>query len=133
MTTKDTADAGRVASVVLTVADREQNGFVALARWPALKLDEARGLIEAIDATISDDAEPDIETAAFTFILDLWDGDYTIDNGKRLLPTQVAMSLAPEQVQHWLNERPSPDSVICRRVPTLARAALSSSCAEVGK
>lgn len=121
-----TQSEGRTASVVLTVADHEQNGFVALARWPTLTKTEARGFIEAIDRSITDDAEPDHKTDAFTFILDLCEGYDTIDNGKRNLPLQTAMSLAPEQVQDWLIERPIPDSVICRRIPIANRAALSN-------
>lgn len=116
MTNTTTANA-RTFGVVLTVADHEQNGFVPLACWPDLTEHQARDFIEAIDGRISAEAEPDNETAAFTFILDLTEGLDTIDNGKRLLPTQVAMSLAPEQVQLWLNERPDPDSTIMRRIP----------------
>lgn len=114
--------------IILTVADHEQNGFVSLAQWPGLTEDQARHIIDAIDAGISDEAEPDIKTAPFTFILDLMDdgnGDL-FDTGKRMLPMQVAMSLAPEQVRHWLDERPDPDSVIRRAVPTASRAALDA-------
>jgi hypothetical protein len=107
-------------SVILTVADHDQNGFVSLAIWPGLSEADARRFISDADALVSDDNEPDIKTAAFTFILDLIDQrSGMIDNGKRLLPTQVAMSLAPDQVQDWLNERPRPDDVIYRSVPAL--------------
>lgn len=105
--------------VVLTVADRERNGFVSLARWPLMGEADARAFIDAADAQVSDESEPDILTASFTFILDLMDeanGDM-IDTGKRVLPTQVAMSLAPEQVRQWLEERPDPDSVMNRYIP----------------
>jgi hypothetical protein len=113
--------------VILTVADHDKNGFVHLARWPNLAEADARNFIGAIDGEVTDDSEPDIKTASQTFILDLWDGRDLIDNGKRLLPMQVAMSLAPDQVQDWLNERPEPDSVMCRPIPVgpadaLARA-----------
>jgi hypothetical protein len=108
-------------SVILTVGDHEQNGFVALAQWPRLSEPDARRFIANTDALVSDDNEPDVKTAAFTFILDLVDPrSDVIDNGKRLLPTQVAMSLAPQQVRDWLHERPVPDDVIRRPVPVLA-------------
>jgi hypothetical protein len=112
--------------VVLTVADHDKNGFVHIARWPNLSEVDARSFIAAVDSEIDDDAEPDIKTASHTFILDLCAGRYEIiDNGKRLLPTQVAMSLAPDHVQAWLNERPEPDSVINRRIPIGPLAVLS--------
>lgn len=105
--------------VILTVADHDQNGFVALAQWPGLSERRARQFIDFIDDAVSDDAEPDIKSAPFTFILDLMDernGDL-IDTGKRQLPTQIAMSLAPDEVRRWLEERPDPDSVMDRAVP----------------
>jgi hypothetical protein len=73
--------------VTLTVADHEQNGFVALARWNF----------------------PD-EVAARAFILDLHDerGD-TVDDSRNL-PMQSVMRLAPVQVSEWLDERPDPDT-----------------------
>ena len=108
-------------SVVLTVADHDQNGFVHLARWDGFSETAARQFIETIDDLVSDDSEPDNKTASFAFILDLWDGQDCIDNGNRSLPTQVAMSLAPEQVQNWLLERPDPDSV-CDRPIAILRA-----------
>lgn len=109
-------------SVVLTVADHDQNGFVALGLWPNLTEAAARNFIQRIDDRVSDEMEPDIRTAAFTFILDLWRETDCIDNGKRCLPTQVAMSLAPAQVRAWLDERPDPDSVAMRyrRLPHLS-------------
>lgn len=104
---------------MLTVADHDQNGFVAIAKWSRLSGAQARAFIASQDAAVSDDSEPNIKTAAFTFILDLVDeksGDI-MDTGKRCLPTQIAMSLAPDQVRRWLEERPDPDSVINRAVP----------------
>ena len=41
--------------------------------------------------------------------------DDMVDTGKRMLPLQVAMLLAPAAVAHWLAERPEPDTVINRR------------------
>jgi hypothetical protein len=109
-------------SVILTAADHEKNGFVALAQWPNLSEARAREFIAVADEHVSDESEPDIKMAAFTFVLDLMEGPYDcIDNGKRCLPTQVAMSLAPEQVRRWLEERPDPDSVIDRAVPALSQ------------
>ena len=109
-------------SVVLTVADHDQNGFVALGHWSELTEAEARDFIRRMDDQISDEMEPDNETAAFSFILDLWCGSDCIDNGERILPTQIAMSLAPSQVRAWLDERPDPDSVAMRyrHLPQLA-------------
>lgn len=115
-------------SVILTVADHEQNGFVALARWTGLSEEEARTFITSIDDIVDDEAEPDNETAAYAFILDLMDdanGD-CLDTGKRMLPTQIAMSLAPFQVRRWLAERPVPDCVRNQTVPVLGRPALKS-------
>lgn len=110
--------------VVLTVADHEQNGFVALASWRFDSEAGARAFIKAHDDAVDPEAEPDIKTAPFTFILDLMDANGDMpDTGERLLPTQNAMKLAPEQVQKWLEERPEPDSVIDRAVPRLKIAA----------
>jgi len=106
-------------SVVLTAADHDQNGFVSLAKWIGMSESTARNFIAGIDAEVSDESEPDIKTVAYTFILDLWDGRDCIDNGKRVLPTQIAMSLAPDQVRDWLLERPDPDSVVDRPIPIL--------------
>lgn len=115
---------GKRMHVVLTVADHEKNGFVALARWPEMSESEARAFIEAHDAMVDDESEPDIKTAAFTFILDLMEANGDChDTGKRLLPTQVAMLIAPEQVSKWINERPDPDSVLGCFVPQLEVAA----------
>ncbi|ESZ63765.1 hypothetical protein X728_09090 [Mesorhizobium sp. L103C120A0] len=118
--------AARMKSVILTAADHERNGFVALAKWSGLNLAEAKAFIDATDATVCDDSEPDSQTAPFTFILDLMDdsnGDL-LDTGKRMLPMQTAMALAPAEVRHWLEERPDPDSVMHRRVPEANRAAI---------
>lgn len=104
--------------VILTAADHEKNGFVALTQWTELTETQAREFIAATDALVSDESEPDIKFAPFTFILDLMEGPYDcIDTGKRCLPTQVAMSLAPDEVRRWLEERPDPDSVIDRVIP----------------
>ncbi|MGN6537589.1 MAG: hypothetical protein ACTHKQ_17905 [Mesorhizobium sp.] len=119
--------------VVLTVADHEQNGFVALAQWSNLSEKQARAFIDKQDAAVSDESEPDINTAAFTFILDLMESDGDcIDTGKRQLPTQIAMSLAPAQVSRWLDERPFPDAVINRVVPEVGRAALADGGRDAG-
>ena len=110
---------GRAASIVLTVADHEQNGFVALAETSVMLDDTARLLIMSVDALVDDDAEPDNKTAAYAFVLDLMAGNGDcIDTGKRMLPAQIAMSLAPEAVSRWLEERPEPDTVI-NRLPML--------------
>lgn len=98
-------------TVVLTVADHEQNGFVSLARWEFPNEAAARAFIAAEDAAIPDGAEPDHRdpNVAFCFILDLANGRYeTVDNGRNL-PLQAAMRLAPEQVREWLDVRPNPD------------------------
>lgn len=104
--------------VILTVADHEKNGFVSLARWPDMSEAEARSFIARQDDGITDESEPDIKTAPFTFILDLMDADGDmIGNSERCLPTQNAMALAPDQVRRWLEERPVPDCVINQAVP----------------
>jgi len=108
--------------IVLTAADHERNGFVALAQWKGLDEHGARAFIAGEDAGVTDESEPDLATVPFTFILDLMNeenGDL-VDTGKRILPTQAAMRLAPEQVRRWLEERPDPDSVMNRPVPVLA-------------
>lgn len=113
------------AHVRLTVADHEKNGFVSLARWPETTEEAARQFVLTQDALVDDEAEPDSQSACFTFVLDIVDarnGDL-IDTGKRMLPTQQAMSLAPDAVQRWLNERPEPDDVIDRAVPVVSAAA----------
>lgn len=111
-------------NVVLTAADHEQNGFVALAQWRFASEASARAFIKEQDDAVDADAEPDIKTAPFTFILDLMASPHDmLENGSRCLPTQVAMKLAPDQVQKWLDERPEPDSMINRAVPRLKVAA----------
>ena len=60
-----------MTEVVLTVADHEQNGFVSLARWRFADQKEALEFIASEDAKVMPDAEPDIKTAPFSFILDL--------------------------------------------------------------
>lgn len=106
--------------IILTVADHEQNGFVELAAWKHLSDEEARELIAKVDGLVSDEMEPD-ETSSFAFILDLKsdDGWDLTDTGTRTLPTQVAMRLAPDAVQDWLDERPVPDTVFHRPSPVL--------------
>lgn len=114
-------------NIILTACDREKDGFVAVAKWIDFTQAAARLVIEAIDSLVDDEAEPRNSSDAFAFILDLMDdksGDM-IDTGKRLLPTQLAMSLAPDQVSAWLKERPDPDSVINRRVPIISNEILS--------
>jgi hypothetical protein len=112
-----------MSQVILTVADHDQNGFVALAKWPNLSEAEARAFIDAQDALVNDESEPDIKTAAFTFILDLMDDENRdlVDTGKRQLPMQIAMSLAPDQVRRWLDERPVPDLAISHAVPSMSK------------
>lgn len=114
--------------IQLTAADHEQNGFVTLAQWLVADEALARRIVSQIDGTISDEQEPDIRTAPFTFILDLVDANSDlVDTGLRQLPLQVAMRLAPEQVQDWLNSRPDPDAVFHRKVPTLPAERLIAS------
>jgi hypothetical protein len=99
-------------TVILTVADHEQNGFVSLARWNFPNERAARAFITAEDAAIPEGAEPDQHDpdVSFGFLLDLANGRYeTVDNG-RSLPLQSVMRLAPEQVRDWLTDRPDPDS-----------------------
>lgn len=114
-------------NIILTACDNEKNGFVAIAKWIDITPAAACLIIEAIDSQVDDEAEPRLSSDAFAFILDLMDdktGDM-IDTGKRLLPTQMAMLLAPDQVSVWLKERPDPDTVINRRLPILPNAILS--------
>lgn len=98
--------------VVLTVADHEQNGFVALARWNFPDEATARRFIEAENAAIPEGAEPDHRDpdTAFNFLLDLHDGVWDCVDNSRNLPLQSVMRLAPDQVRRWLDERPDPDS-----------------------
>ena len=113
-------------NIILTACDREKDGFVAVAKWIDITQAAARLIITAIDSQVDDEAEPRNASDAFAFILDLIDdksGDM-IDTGKRLLPTQLAMSLARDQVSAWLKERPEPDCVINRRVPIISNELL---------
>ncbi len=108
--------------VILTVADHEKNGFIALSRSNLLSEADARRVISATDALVDDDAEPDNKTAPYTFILDLMGPNHTlVDNSNRLLPTQIAMSLAPDEVRQWLDERPDPDATYFLTPPTSLR------------
>lgn len=111
--------------VRLTACDHEQNGFVHLAIWRHGSEAEARYMIEAVDELVESDAEPDNASALFAFVLDLIseDGDCH-DTGKRMLPTQIAQRLAPDQVSEWLIGRPDPDEVMHRPVPELAATSL---------
>lgn len=109
--------------IELTVADHVKNGFISLAAWPAGSEQEARDAIASVDALVDDDAEPDSDTCDFAFILDLHetaDGMNCIDNGRRILPLQIAMRLAPEQVSAWLSARPEPEDLVGCRPPVLA-------------
>lgn len=116
-----------MAKLILTACDHEQNGFVSIVQWSNLTELEARDVIERIDGEITDEIEPDLQTAPFTFILDLMDGEELVDTGKRQLPMQTAMRLSPDHVQRWLNERPVPDDVFWQATPEAARAALEVS------
>lgn len=112
--------------IVLTVADHEQNGFVQLASWRSFSEADARNKIGVIDAAVPDEARPDLETAPYAFVLDLIDersGDL-IDTSK-LLPTQMAMRLASDQVQAWLSERPEPDDTYGCSPPILSTNTLT--------
>lgn len=99
-------------TVVLTVADHEANGFISLARWEFPNEAAARAFIEAENAAIPDGAEPDHRDPdiAFSFILDLADGQWNTVDNSRNLPLQAAMRLAADQVRRWLDERPDPES-----------------------
>ena len=106
--------------VLLTVGDHEQNGFVHLCRWNFQTEADASAFIVAVDHQIDDGSDPDHRDpdVPFTFILDLMqDRNTMIDGSPRNLPLQLAMRLAPEQVQAWLSERPDPDAVFYRAVP----------------
>lgn len=109
--------------VILTVGDHEQNGFVHLAKWRFSDEDTARAFIVEQDARVPPEAEPDHKTEPFTFTLDLMAGPCDmIAGGKRNLPMQNAMALAPEQVRRWLEVRPDPDAVSFRPIPILVTA-----------
>lgn len=113
-------------NIILTACDREKDGFVAVAKWIDITQAAARLIIDAIDSLVDDEAEPRSSSDPFAFILDLMDdksGDM-IDTGKRLLPTQLAMSLAPDQVSAWFRERPDPDCVLNQRVPIISNETL---------
>ena len=106
--------------IELCVGDHVQNGFCYLARWDRADEATCRAALDAIDELIDPEAEPDEKTEDYTFILDLWEDDLNmIDNNKRNLPLQIAMRIAPDQVSHWLDERPEPESVISLPIPAL--------------
>jgi hypothetical protein len=112
--------------LVLTAADHDANGFVALARWPESPESEARRVLAGIDASITDEMEPDDKTVPFSFILDMMDGDHTcVDTTTRSLPLQVAMRLAYDPVLAWLEERPQPDVAAYRLVPLMPLSTLA--------
>ena len=100
--------------IELTVADQSKNGFIGLARWNCPDEATARNAIQAVDALVDNDMEPNLVQEDYFFVLDLHlvkNGSLDdIINGDRLLPLQIAMRLAPEQVTQWLNTRPDPDS-----------------------
>lgn len=100
-------------TVVLTVADHEQNGFMSLARWKFPDEAGARAFISAEDAAIPEGAEPDQHDpdVAFGFLLDLVNPRLEIEDNGRSLPLQSVMRLAPEQVRDWLTERPDPNAM----------------------
>jgi len=109
-------------TIILTVADHEKNGFVNIARMLYPNEACARKIIEAVDAKIDDDSEPDQDDASFWFILDLHLGDrddQCTDTSRRRLPTQIARQIAPALVDAWLQERPDPDSVAQSPIPRI--------------
>lgn len=106
----------------LTVADHEQEGFVHLARWARTDRASAMKTIDRVMDLIDADAEPDRVEAPFWFILDLVEADGFSQEyeGPKMLPTQIASRLAPEQVARWLRDRPDPDSYsLTNREPLL--------------
>lgn len=105
--------------VTLTVADHEKNGFVYLAQWVFPSQRAALAFITYQDEIIEDEAEPDILTVPFTFMLDLIIREDIIATGAKCLPMQNAMALAPQQVQNWLNEQPEPDDWANNEIPLL--------------
>jgi hypothetical protein len=102
-------------SIVLTVVDQERNGFVSLAKSTGVTEKDARKFIFCVDCLVVPESEPDND-ASFAFIIDLVsnNGDL-VDTGHRLLPLQLAMSLAPDAVGDWLEERPDPNAVMHRQ------------------
>jgi len=108
--------------IELTVADHLQSGFLALAHWPVASLDEGQAAIAAIDALIPDDADEDPDRDDFNFILDLhqsdaWPEPNCVGNSEKLVPLQLAMRIAPDEVAAWLETRPDPDRVLNRPSP----------------
>lgn len=120
ITTADLTATDQSACIVLTALDHDQNGAVTLAETSMIMRCAANDLIAKVDALVDDDSEPD-DDAAFSFVLDLKlsNGD-VVDTGKRVLPAQIAMSLAPDAVSRWLAERPEPDTVVNRRPSSLS-------------
>lgn len=99
--------------LTLTAADHKKNGFVSLANWKVQSEKIGLQIIEKVDAMIPDGSEPDVKECEFNFILDLNEDTHNLlHETTKPIPTQVAMKLAPDQVQKWLNERPEPDTVI---------------------
>lgn len=100
-------------TVVLTVADHEQQGFLSLARWQFPNEAAARAFIATEDTLIPEGAEPDHRDpdVAFTFLLDLANGRWEVTDNGRNLPLQAVMRLAPDQVRQWLTQRPDPNAL----------------------
>lgn len=114
------------AEIILTACDHSQNGFVALARWPGLTLDEARDVLASVDASFPQDAEPDSSTEEFTLVLDLYEEPYTLLDNSRNLPLQIATRLGGDELFRWLNERPDPEAASSRGIPILSRDVFAS-------
>lgn len=98
--------------IILTVADHEQDGFLALAHWPVTSMADGLAAIRAVDASISDEEAGDSKVDAFNFLLDLHSDAHNCDDtSEKCLPLQLAMRIAPDAVQNWLNTRPNPNKM----------------------
>lgn len=99
--------------LVLTVGDHTQNGFISLARFAMPSLEAARAACDEVNALIDPDSV-DIDTDDYTFILDIWEvgnnpKTWGSSDNSNMFSTQIAMRLAPDQVQEWLAARPDPN------------------------
>lgn len=106
----------------LTLADHDQNGFVAVVRFTGFATTaDVLAWVKAFEP-ITVERDPD---ATFEFCLDVFENDHEQVDEVMPLPTQIARRLAPAAVDRVLNERPEPDTVSGRTFAVLPAPSLA--------